>query len=414
MKKKLYVLLFIIFTIILDFFVINFVIEQKASQKESIVLNERRKTNNNLILAKTITKKNLKYEYDKKVLIKDVIKVNVKGKIPTTKLGKQTLTVKYKKNKYVIKYKVVDTKAPIILGGTTKSTTVGKKIDLVNKYMCGDNHDSKPKCYIEGKYDINKVGTYKLKYVAKDSSGNKRTKNIVLKVKPKPTSSGSSSSSSSTTTVKRTKISTYIKKYKKKNTKIGIDVSSWQDYIDWPKAKKDGVEFAMLRIGFGHNSKNQIVLDSRFDYNIKNAKKAKVPIGVYFYSYAKTKDEAKKQAQWIIKKLNGQKLDLPIAFDWENWNSFNKYSVSFKQLNDIAKTFINEVEKEGYKGMLYGSAYYLNTIWKKYDNTWVAYYTSNNDFSKPYIMWQATSKGQVAGIEGSVDIDILYKNKNVH
>ena len=64
--------------------------------------------------------------------------------------------------------------------------------------------------------------------------------------------------------------------------------------------------------------------------------------------------------------------------------------------------------------MLYGSAYYLNTIWKNYDNTWVAYYTSKNDFRKPYIMWQLSSKGQVAGIKGSVDIDILYKNKNVH
>ena len=64
--------------------------------------------------------------------------------------------------------------------------------------------------------------------------------------------------------------------------------------------------------------------------------------------------------------------------------------------------------------MLYSSAYYLNIIWKNYDKTWLAYYTSNNDFKKPYIMWQLTSSGKVNGISGSVDIDVLYKNKNKH
>ena len=164
-----------------------------------------------LLSAKTVTKKNLKYEFDKKVTLKSILKVNVKGNLPTTKLGDNEYTVTYKKNKYIIKYTVVDTTSPIILGGTTKTTTVGKKINLVNKYLCGDNHDSRPKCYIKGNYDINTPGTYKLKYIAEDSSGNKTTKNIKLKVKEKKTSG--SSSTSTTTKVKRTKISTYIKKY---------------------------------------------------------------------------------------------------------------------------------------------------------------------------------------------------------
>ena len=155
-------------------------------------------------------------------------------------------------------------------------------------------------------------------------------------------------------------------------------------------------------------------MDKQFQNNLKGAKEAKVPIGLYFYSYAKTKKDAEDQANWIVKQLNGQKLDLPIAFDWENWNSFNKYGVSFKTLSDIAQTFIDTVEKHGYKGMLYSSAYYLKNIWDDFDNTWVAYYTSNNDFSKPYIMWQLSSSGQVDGISGSVDMDILYENKNEH
>ena len=214
--------------------------------------------------------------------------------------------------------------------------------------------------------------------------------------------------------VKRTPIKTYISKYKKSNTKVGIDVSAWQDNINWKKAKKAGVEFAMLRIGYGHTNSNELVMDKQFKNNLKGAKEAKVPIGLYFYSYAKTEEQAKQQANWIVKQLNGQKLDLPIAFDWENWNSFNKYNVSFKKLKNIAQTFIDTVEEHGYKGMLYSSAYYINQIWGVFDNTWLAYYTSNNDFSKPYIMWQLSSKGSVDGISGSVDIDVLYKNKNEH
>ena len=61
--------------------------------------------------------------------------------------------------------------------------------------------------------------------------------------------------------------------------------------------------------------------------------------------------------------------------------------------------------------MLYGSAYYLNRFWWTFKNTWVAYYTSNNDFDKPYMLWQATSSGKVDGVPGYVDIDILYPNK---
>ena len=359
-----------------------------------------------------IITKELKYEFNKKVYLKDIIDTDSEEKLDTTELGTHELTVKDKNNiEYKLKYTIVDTKKPMIMGSTTKTTTVGKKINLVNKYLCGDNHDDKPNCYIEGEYDINKVGTYNLVYVAVDSSGNKNTKKIKLKVKEdKP----SSSSSSTSKPKKKTPIKTYIEKYKKANTKIGIDVSAWQDNINWKKAKKAGVEFAMLRIGYGPVSGNEIKMDKQFKNNLKGAKEAKVPIGLYFYSYAKTVEEAEAQAKWIVRQLDGQKLDLPIAFDWENWSTFNKYNVSFKKLSDIAQTFIDTVEKYGYKGMLYSSAYYLNNIWDDFENTWVAYYTSNNDFKKPYIMWQLSSSGSVDGISGSVDMDILYENKNEH
>ena len=415
MKKKYVIIIILSLFIIVDILLLFYTLNKKNkiiknNNNNNTIIEEQNNTNNNDLIIKE--EKKYKFEFNTKKYVKDLIDTDSEELINTNELGTFELIIKDKEeNNIKINYTVVDTKKPLIMGGTTKTTTVGTKINLVNKYLCGDNHDDKPKCYIEGEYDINKVGTYDLVYVAEDSSGNKSTKKIKLKVIERKSSSSSSSSSSKK---KKTPIKTYISKYKKDYTKVGIDVSEWQGNINWKKVKKTGVEFAILRIGFGHTTKSGIVIDSKFKNNLKGAKEAGIPLGLYFYSYAKTKKEAEEQANWIVKQLNGQKLDLPIAFDWENWNSFNKYGVSFKTLSDIAQTFIDTVEKNGYKGMLYSSAYYLNKIWNDFDNTWVAYYTSNNDFEKPYIMWQLTSSGSVEGISGYVDIDILYEDKNKH
>ena len=389
MKKK-YILLF---TIIILLIVCGILIKITLDKKEekSVIIEEENKNEKEVI-------DNLVYQYDQDVYLNEIIEIDSQDKLDTQTLGDRSLDIE----NYTINYKVVDTKKPIIGGSSTVKVEKGKSINLVNKFMCGDNYDDKPKCYIEGEYDLNTLGTYDLTYVAEDSSGNKSTKKFKLKVINKTTSSSSS-------TVKRTKISEYIKKYKNENTKIGIDVSAWQDNIDWAKAKKDGVEFAILRIGYGHTNSGELKLDNWFERNIKEAKKQGIELGVYFYSYAKSEEDARAQAKWIVKKLDGQKLELPIAFDWENWSSFNKYNVSFKHLNDIAYAFIDEVEKNDYEGMLYSSAYYLKNIWKDYDKVWLAYYTDNNDFSKPFNIWQLSSKGKVNGISGSVDIDVLYK-----
>ena len=412
MKKRVILIISIILIVLVDSVLIFYSVKKKKEPNNSEVTNI--KETNTVIETEeeeTLTSEiinDLTYEFDKKVYIKDIIKKDTDELLDTTVLGNQTKTITIDNTLYTINYVVKDTKKPLILGGTTKSTTVGKKINLVNKFMCGDNHDSRPNCYIDGEYDINKVGTYNLTYVAIDSSGNKSTKAFKLKVKKESKSSGSSSSS--TTTPKRTKIKTYINKYKTDKTKVGVDVSAWQDNINWEKAKKDGVEFAMIRLGYGPTSNNELKLDNCFKRNIKETKKYNIPRGIYFYSYANSKEEAIREVKYIVKELDKEKLELPIAFDWENWNSFNKYKVSFKELNDIANTFIEECEKNGYEGMLYSSAYYLNHIWKDYNKTWLAYYTSNNDFSKPFNMWQLTSSGKVNGIPGSVDIDILYNN----
>ena len=336
--------------------------------------------------------------YEEKVKVNTIIETEDNTLLDTSKLGNMV----YEDNDNIIYYKVVDKTAPLILGRDV-TITKGKNVDLVDRFLCGDNLDDKPNCFIEGEYDVNTIGTYKLKYVAIDSNNNKSTKKFKLHV-VKPTNS-----STTYPDIKKTDISKYIKKYKNKNTSIGIDVSSWQNDIDWKKVKNSGVEFAMIRIGFGHTNKGELVIDNTFKDNIKNAKEQGIKVGLYFYSYASNEQEARDQVKWIVNELNGEALDLPIAFDWEDWSDFNSYKVSFKTLSSTADAFIDEAEKNGYDGMLYGSAYYLKTIWKSKQKTWLAYYTDNNDYKGKYMMWQLTSSGKVNGINTAVDVNVLYK-----
>lgn len=343
----------------------------------------------------------LEYEYNDIVYIKDIINEESDELLNTNTLGNN----KYIYKNYEINYIVKDTTKPLIKGSSTITVVKGTSTNLVNKMLCGDNYDSKPNCTIEGEYDLNKVGKYKLTYVATDSSNNKNSKNFTLNVINKK-------SESSSTSKKQISINDYIKKYKNDETLIGIDVSAWQSNINYSKVKKY-VDFAIIRIGYGP-SDGKLKKDSQFDKHLKGFTNANIPTGVYFYSYAKNEKDIIEEANWIVKQLNGKKLEMPIALDWENWSSYNKYHLSFKELTDLYIKFKEILNKNGYETMLYSSAYYVNNIWnyKYIDNTWVAYYTTNNDFSKPYMMWQATSRGKVDGISGNVDIDIYYKNKN--
>ena len=355
-----------------------------------------------------ILKENLDFEFAQKVYLYDLFEdskhiITENTLIDTSYLGNHELKVKFydgTSNQNVdVKYNVVDTKPPVI-NLSNATTTLGKKINFLNNIMCGDNYDRELNCEIIGDYNINELGTYMLKVKATDSSNNTNEKEFKLTVQEKNSSSNSSNP-------KYYYFDDLIKKYKTDKTMLGIDVSSWQGNINWKKVKAAGADFAMIRIGFGHKN-GELVFDSKFKNNLKNAKEAGVKIGLYFYSYAKTIEEAKSQANWIINVLDGEKLDLPIAFDWEIWTGFSNYKLNFNDLNQIADAFIQEINNAGYEGVIYGSAFYINRVWNLDSRTWLAYYTNNNDFEKPYFMWQLSSQGKINGIDAYVDLDILY------
>lgn len=346
---------------------------------------------------------NLVFEYNQKVKVSDIIPIRKDEYINTLKIGKNNLKYEVDKTIYNITYEVVDTTAPLVLSSSTYTYNVGDENDLKKRILCADNYDKKPNCFIEGTYDFNTIGNYNLKFIAIDSFNNKTEKEFTLKIKEKSKIKNNSKK-------KNLNIKDVINKYKNNNSMIGIDVSAWQNEIDFNKVKEDNVEFVMIRVGYGYNKDGQIIIDKQFYDNFRKAKEANLKIGLYFYSYAKNIKEAKSQADWIVTTIKKEKLDLPIAFDFEDWNNFNDYNLSLTDLNMIADAFMNRIEEYGYKSMLYGSYYYLQNIWDVQNkNIWLAHYSSKTDYPNNYQIWQLSNIGKVNGINTDVDINILYK-----
>lgn len=330
--------------------------------------------------------------------------------IDSTKLGEKNVTFEFIneqniKLKYSYKINVIDTVEPLIWIGNSYSVVKGSNIDLTNKILCGDNYDNDPNCYIEGDYDLNTVGNYDLVFKAIDNSGNMEEVPFILKVY-EPVQNNINVEQKE----KYTLFEDVINEYKKENTKIGIDVSSWQGDIDFAAIKDAGVEFIIIRVGGTIGTNGEYFLDKKFKYNIEQANKYDIDVGIYFYSYADSVSHAKKDAKWLLKQIKDYEVNLPIAFDWEEWSSFNNYNLSFFGLTSMAEEFLNVIEEAGYDGMIYSSKSYLEKIWlpTKYD-VWLAHYTNQTNYQGDYKFWQICDNGKIDGINGFVDINIMYQ-----
>lgn len=189
----------------------------------------------------------------------------------------------------------------------------------------------------------------------------------------------------------------------------GIDVSVWQGSIDWEKVKGDGVDFAMIREGYGKRNSNQV--DKYFHSNVKGAKGAGIHCGVYHYSYALTADDAVEEAKFCLENIKGYSFEYPIAFDIEDSSMI---SAGKRVLTDICKAFCNEIEKAGYYAVIYCNPNWLNSylyqdeLLSRYD-IWFAQWGSKEP-SYECGIWQYTDCGRVSGIIGNVDMNISYKD----
>lgn len=198
-------------------------------------------------------------------------------------------------------------------------------------------------------------------------------------------------------------------------TAKGIDVSKWDGKIDWNKVKADGVDYAILRVGYGENLKSQD--DPTWAYNSSECERIGMPYGVYIYSYATNTTKAKSEAEHVIRLVKGKKLSYPIYYDMED----EKFQggLSNKKLGEIADTFIKTLDSAGYKNVgVYANKYWFtsrltSSVFDKYPR-WVAQYNYRCDYDGTYHMWQSTDSGKVSGIGTNVDLNFKIGSWNVN
>ena len=189
----------------------------------------------------------------------------------------------------------------------------------------------------------------------------------------------------------------------------GIDVSEHNGKIDWEKVKNDGIDFAIIRCGYGQDMESQD--DDYWKTNVEACEALGIPYGVYLYSYADTLEKAKSEAQHVLRLLKGHDPAYPVYYDLED-NITLELSDSMK--TQIATTFCNIITDNGYETGVYSSLYWWNDYltdpvfnnWSR----WVAQWNPTCDYQGEYDLWQCSSTGQVDGINGNVDLNFLIDN----
>ena len=212
-------------------------------------------------------------------------------------------------------------------------------------------------------------------------------------------------------------------KYEDENytSMFGIDVAAHQETIDWKKVKEAGVEFAYIRLGYRGAVEGILHTDLEFEKNYKGATENGIKVGVYWYAQPANIQEIVEEAKYVISVLNNRKLDLPIAFDFEE-TEFNDGSISRmhgmsgSERTKMAVTFCNEILKNHYDVMIYTNLYWAETFynWKELEDypVWYAQYATYPNFNKPLVMWQYDDNGHIDGIDRSVDLDLLFIRKS--
>lgn len=194
---------------------------------------------------------------------------------------------------------------------------------------------------------------------------------------------------------------------------VGIDVSKYQGTVDWEKVKADGIDFAILRLGYRGYGTGKLMLDEQFEENIQNALKVGMKVGVYFFSQAVSEEEAREETQMVIDNLKDYSITYPVVLDIEDVPEASRTSeMTVEETTDMAIAFCETVRDAGYTPMLYA-----NTKWflARLDlsrltdcQKWLAQYYTTPFFPYELQMWQYTGSGKVDGITGNVDLNVCF------
>ena len=195
-------------------------------------------------------------------------------------------------------------------------------------------------------------------------------------------------------------------------TRTGIDVSEFNGDIDWEKVKADGIEFVFIRMGYRGYGEGDIYEDATFAANLAGAQAAGLDVGIYFFAQAVSEEEAEEEAQYIIDRLGGTELQMPIVYDVEpiRTDDARTDKVTGKQFTKNTKAFCKKIEENGYE-----AGYYANLKWEVFmldmreltDYTmWYAGYADQPQTAYDFQIWQYTDQGAVDGVPTNVDMDL--------
>lgn len=205
---------------------------------------------------------------------------------------------------------------------------------------------------------------------------------------------------------------------------VGIDVAKYQGTIDWALVASSGVDFVMVRVGYRGDTSREICADTNAKYNMQEAQKNGIKVGVYFFSTAVTADEARAEADWVADYISQYQITYPVAYDCEGFDKPGsaQYDLTNAERTDIAAAFLQEIYDRGYTPMFYASMGELsgNAKWDtdRIENTykiWVSQYpsqpypdTPKSSYGGVHAMWQYTNRGTVDGITKPVDVNVAY------
>ena len=204
----------------------------------------------------------------------------------------------------------------------------------------------------------------------------------------------------------------------------GIDVSLYQGTIDWATVAANGIDFAIIRIGYRGTTAGGFGEDPMAKYNLQEAEKNGVKIGIYFYSTAISEEEAREEADWIADYIADYSVTYPIAIDCEGYEreGHRQYPLTQEERTDVAMAFMDRIYENGYTPMIYGDVksfendaeWDTSRIEEKY-KIWIAWYNQDisnlenkPDYKGEFAMWQYSNHGHVNGIPAEVDLDVAY------
>ena len=189
-----------------------------------------------------------------------------------------------------------------------------------------------------------------------------------------------------------------------------IDVSYCQSGVDYKKVKSSGIGAVLIRAGYGRETYQK---DSQFETHYRNAKANGLLVGAYWYSYANSVEDAKREAKACLACINGKKFDYPIYYDMEeSWQA----KLGKSLCTAMAKAFCDAIVAAGYKAGVYANLNWFNnyldyaTLKKSY-SIWLAQWSSSNSLACD--IWQNSSTGKINGISGNVDTDVILNSSIV-